>query len=96
MAKGSRSAVPATPMKSGGTRSDDPNAALITPHLAPITERSVNFEDSADGSDAKDEMEDYEGKGASTRCGDARHSGRRDIVGGTQRRLALPVPKSRG
>ncbi|GMF18544.1 unnamed protein product [Phytophthora lilii] len=60
MAKGSRSAVPATPMKSGGTRGDDPNAALITPHSAPITERSLSFEDSADGSDAKDEMEDYE------------------------------------
>ncbi|GMF33964.1 unnamed protein product [Phytophthora lilii] len=47
-------------MKFGGTRGDDPNAALITPHLAPITERSVSFEDSADGSNAKDEMEDYE------------------------------------
>ncbi|GMF34370.1 unnamed protein product [Phytophthora lilii] len=62
MAKGSRSAVPATPMKSGGTRSDGSNAALIThpPHLEPITERSVSFEAPADGSDAKDEMEDYE------------------------------------
>ncbi|GMF60465.1 unnamed protein product [Phytophthora lilii] len=60
MAKGSRSAVPATPMKSGGTRGDDSNAALITPHLEPITERSVSFKDSADGSDAKDEMKDYE------------------------------------
>ncbi|GMF11481.1 unnamed protein product [Phytophthora lilii] len=60
MAKRARSAVPATPMKSGGARGDDSNAALITLHLAPITERSVSCEDSADGSDAKDEMEDYE------------------------------------
>ncbi|GMF65903.1 unnamed protein product [Phytophthora lilii] len=102
MAKGSRSAVPATPMKSGGTCGDDSNAALITPHLAPITERSVSFEDSADGSDAKDEMEDYEDleKGASTRCGDARHSGRRDIVGGTQPSVAsdfdIPGPSCEG
>ncbi|GMF36542.1 unnamed protein product [Phytophthora lilii] len=60
MTKGSRSAVPATPMKSGGMRGDDSNAALMTPHLTLINERSVSFEDSVDGSDAKDEMEDYE------------------------------------
>ncbi|EGZ29606.1 hypothetical protein PHYSODRAFT_469588 [Phytophthora sojae] len=62
MAKGSQSAVPATPMKSGGTRGDDSTAALITPQLDPIAERHVSFDESMTGSDAKDEEmdEDYD------------------------------------
>ncbi|EGZ25307.1 hypothetical protein PHYSODRAFT_326342 [Phytophthora sojae] len=38
MATGSQSAVPATPMKSGGTRGDDSTAVLITPQPDPIAE----------------------------------------------------------
>ncbi|EGZ06488.1 hypothetical protein PHYSODRAFT_532075 [Phytophthora sojae] len=60
MAKGSQSAVPATPMKSGGTRGDDSTAALITPQLDPIAERHVSFDESMTGSDAKDEEMDEE------------------------------------
>ncbi|GMF18422.1 unnamed protein product [Phytophthora fragariaefolia] len=56
MAKGSSSAVPATPMKSGGTRGDNSSTALITPQLDSIAERSVSFDDdSMTGSDAKDD-----------------------------------------
>ncbi|KAG6578293.1 Eukaryotic/viral aspartic protease [Phytophthora cinnamomi] len=49
-------------MKTGGTRGDDSTAALITPHLDPIAERTVSFDDSMTGSDAKDEEmdEDYD------------------------------------
>ncbi|KAG6622358.1 uncharacterized protein IUM83_05252 [Phytophthora cinnamomi] len=49
-------------MKTGGTRGDDATAALITPHLDPIAERTVSFDDSMTGSDAKDEEmdEDYD------------------------------------
>ncbi|GMF48421.1 unnamed protein product [Phytophthora fragariaefolia] len=56
MAKGSSSAVPATPMKSGGMRGDNSSRALITPQLDSIAERSVSFDDdSMTGSDAKDD-----------------------------------------
>ncbi|KAG6621956.1 uncharacterized protein IUM83_07500 [Phytophthora cinnamomi] len=49
-------------MKTGGTGGDDSTAALITPHLDPIAERTVSFDDSMTGSDAKDEEmdEDYD------------------------------------
>ncbi|KAE9262799.1 hypothetical protein PR003_g33404 [Phytophthora rubi] len=62
MAKGSSSTVPATPMKSGGTRGDDSTAALITPQLESIAERTVSFDEPMNGSDAKDDEmnEDYD------------------------------------
>ncbi|KAE8968941.1 hypothetical protein PF005_g28572 [Phytophthora fragariae] len=49
-------------MKSGGTRGDDSTAALITPQLELFAERTVSFDESMNGSDAKDgEMnEDYD------------------------------------
>ncbi|KAE9232456.1 hypothetical protein PF002_g12368 [Phytophthora fragariae] len=49
-------------MKSGGTRGDDSTAALITPQLESIAERTVSFDESMNGSDAKDEEmnEDYD------------------------------------
>ncbi|KAG6590564.1 uncharacterized protein IUM83_18355 [Phytophthora cinnamomi] len=49
-------------MKTGGTRGDDSTAALITPHLDSIAERTVSFDESMTGSDAKDEDmdEDYD------------------------------------
>ncbi|EGZ07041.1 hypothetical protein PHYSODRAFT_251861 [Phytophthora sojae] len=58
MATGSQSAVPATPMKSGGTRGDDSTAVLITPQPDPIAERNVSFDEPMTGSDAKDEEMD--------------------------------------
>ncbi|GMF53321.1 unnamed protein product [Phytophthora fragariaefolia] len=62
MAKGSCSAVPATSMKSGGTRGDNSSMALITPPLESIAERSVSFDDdSMTGSDAKDDEDLNEG-----------------------------------
>ncbi|GMF45634.1 unnamed protein product [Phytophthora fragariaefolia] len=62
MAKGSSSAVPATPMKSGGTRGDNSSTALITPQLDSIAERSVSFDDdSMTGSDAQDDEDLNEG-----------------------------------
>ncbi|EGZ15039.1 hypothetical protein PHYSODRAFT_250193 [Phytophthora sojae] len=60
MATGSQSAVPATPMKSGGTRGDDSTAVLITPQPDPIAERDVSFVEPMTGSDAKDEEMDEE------------------------------------
>ncbi|EGZ09339.1 hypothetical protein PHYSODRAFT_339685 [Phytophthora sojae] len=60
MATGSQSAVPATPMKSGGTRGDDSTAVLITPQPGPIAERNVSFDEPMTGSDAKDEEMDEE------------------------------------
>ncbi|EGZ27023.1 hypothetical protein PHYSODRAFT_320881 [Phytophthora sojae] len=60
MATGSQSAVPATPMKSGGTRGDDSTAVLITPQPDPIAERNVSFDEPMTGSDAKDEEMDEE------------------------------------
>ncbi|OWY96532.1 LOW QUALITY PROTEIN: hypothetical protein PHMEG_00033175 [Phytophthora megakarya] len=69
MAKGSKSAVPATPMKSGGTRSGTSGhseASYATPstsRMTPITERAGSFDESADFSDAKEDDEGYlEGK----------------------------------
>ncbi|OWZ16139.1 LOW QUALITY PROTEIN: hypothetical protein PHMEG_00010107, partial [Phytophthora megakarya] len=66
MAKGDKSAVPATPMKSGGTRSEASGRARssystpTTSRMTPITERFVCFEDSVDYSDAKEDDEvDY-------------------------------------
>ncbi|KAE9168129.1 hypothetical protein PF005_g28514 [Phytophthora fragariae] len=49
-------------MKSGGTRGDDSTAALITPQLELFAERTVSFDESMNGSDAKDEdmNEDYD------------------------------------
>ncbi|KAE8970740.1 hypothetical protein PR002_g27022 [Phytophthora rubi] len=49
-------------MKSGGTRGDDSTAALITPQLELFAERTVSFDESMNGSDAKDEEmnEDYD------------------------------------
>ncbi|GMF39367.1 unnamed protein product [Phytophthora fragariaefolia] len=62
MANGSSSAVPATPMKSGGTRGDNSSTALITPQPDSIAERSVRFDDaSMTGSDAKDDEDLNEG-----------------------------------
>ncbi|GMF59985.1 unnamed protein product [Phytophthora fragariaefolia] len=62
MAKGSSSAVPATPMKSGETRGDNSSTALITSQLDSIVERSVSFnDDSMTGSDAKDDEDLNEG-----------------------------------
>ncbi|GMF20216.1 unnamed protein product [Phytophthora fragariaefolia] len=62
MAKGSSSAVPATPMKSGGTRGDNSSTALIPPQLDPIAERSITFDDySMTGSEAKDDENLNEG-----------------------------------
>ncbi|GMF37924.1 unnamed protein product [Phytophthora fragariaefolia] len=62
MAKGSSSAVPATPMKSGGTRGDNSSTALITPQLDSIAERSISFDDdSMSGSDPKDDGDRNEG-----------------------------------
>ncbi|GMF53825.1 unnamed protein product [Phytophthora fragariaefolia] len=62
MAKGSSSAVPATPMKSGGTRGDNSSTALITPQLDSIAERSVSFDDDLmTGSDARDDEDLDEG-----------------------------------
>ncbi|GMF46673.1 unnamed protein product [Phytophthora fragariaefolia] len=62
MAKGSSSAVSATPMKSGGPRGGNLSTALITPQLDSISERSVSFDDdSMAGSDAKDDKDLSEG-----------------------------------
>ncbi|GMF26165.1 unnamed protein product [Phytophthora fragariaefolia] len=62
MAIGSSSAVPATPMKSGGMRGDNSSMALITSQLDSIAERSVSFdEDAMTGSDAKDDGDLNEG-----------------------------------
>ncbi|GMF27111.1 unnamed protein product [Phytophthora fragariaefolia] len=62
MAKGSNSAVPATPMKSGGTRGDNSSTALITPEIDSIAERSVSCDDeSMTGSVAKDDEDLDEG-----------------------------------
>ncbi|OWZ06548.1 hypothetical protein PHMEG_00021181 [Phytophthora megakarya] len=64
MAKGDKSAVPATPMKSGGTRSEASGRSRssystpTTSRMTPITERSVSFDDSVDYSDAKEDDED--------------------------------------
>ncbi|GMF22655.1 unnamed protein product [Phytophthora fragariaefolia] len=56
MAKGSSSAVPATPMKSGGPRGDTSSTALITPQLDSIAKCSVSFDDaSMTRFDAKDD-----------------------------------------
>ncbi|KAJ8544618.1 hypothetical protein ON010_g11649 [Phytophthora cinnamomi] len=67
--KGIQSAVPTTPTHSGGTRGDDSAAALITSQLDPIAERTVSFDESMTGSDAKDEdmnegFDDYQEKKA--------------------------------
>ncbi|OWZ11076.1 hypothetical protein PHMEG_00015957, partial [Phytophthora megakarya] len=66
MAKGDKSAIPATPKKSGGMRSEVsglPRSSYSTPttsRMTPITERFVSFDDSVDYSDAKeDEDDDY-------------------------------------
>ncbi|OWZ09012.1 hypothetical protein PHMEG_00018351 [Phytophthora megakarya] len=65
MAKGDKSAVPATPMKSGGTRSEASGCtrssySTPTTFSTPITERSESFADSVDYSDAKEDDEgDY-------------------------------------
>ncbi|OWY96546.1 hypothetical protein PHMEG_00033162 [Phytophthora megakarya] len=64
MAKGDKSAVPATPMKSGGTRSEASGRSRgsystpTTSRMTSITERSVSFDDSDDYSDAKEDDED--------------------------------------
>ncbi|OWZ04165.1 LOW QUALITY PROTEIN: hypothetical protein PHMEG_00023980, partial [Phytophthora megakarya] len=64
MEKGDRSAVLATPMKSGGSRSETTGRSRgsystpTTSRMTPITERSVSFDDSVDYSDAKEDDED--------------------------------------
>ncbi|KAE9130345.1 hypothetical protein PF010_g3883 [Phytophthora fragariae] len=63
MAKGSKSAVPATPVRPtrGPTGATSTLASNLTSRLSTISERSVSFDDSADeGPDAKDTMMDYE------------------------------------
>ncbi|OWZ10802.1 hypothetical protein PHMEG_00016280 [Phytophthora megakarya] len=66
MAKGDKSAVPTTPMKSGGMhseasgRSRSSYSTPTTSRMTPITERSVSFNDSVEYSDAKEDDEnDY-------------------------------------
>ncbi|OWZ04706.1 hypothetical protein PHMEG_00023342 [Phytophthora megakarya] len=65
MTKESKSAVPATPMKSGGTRSGTSGhseASYATPstsRMTPITERAGSFDESAAFSDAKEDDEGY-------------------------------------
>ncbi|POM63142.1 hypothetical protein PHPALM_27602, partial [Phytophthora palmivora] len=66
MAKGGKSAVPSTPMKSSGTRSEPtvhPGSLLSTPptsRLVTIAERSGSFDESVGYSDAKeDDDEEY-------------------------------------
>ncbi|OWZ00876.1 hypothetical protein PHMEG_00027839 [Phytophthora megakarya] len=65
MAKGSKSVVPATPMKSGGTRSgtaDHSEVSYATPstsRMTPLTERAGSFDESANFSDAKEDDEGY-------------------------------------
>ncbi|KAG2784285.1 hypothetical protein PC129_g15274 [Phytophthora cactorum] len=49
------SAVPATPMKTGGSRGEDLDADLFTPRLDAIAESSVCFDIPVDASDAKEE-----------------------------------------
>ncbi|KAG2762768.1 hypothetical protein PC129_g7839 [Phytophthora cactorum] len=55
-------------MKSGGSRDDDLDANLITPRLDAISERSISFDVSVDGSNTMDEDmnadfgDDLEGK----------------------------------
>ncbi|EGZ27308.1 hypothetical protein PHYSODRAFT_257631 [Phytophthora sojae] len=59
MAKGSKSAVPATPVKSvrGSAEGSSTIASDLTSRLSTISERSVSFEESVDeDSDAKDDM----------------------------------------
>ncbi|EGZ12010.1 hypothetical protein PHYSODRAFT_516440 [Phytophthora sojae] len=59
MAKGSKSAVPATPVKSGRGSAEGSStiASDLTSRLSTISERSVSFEESVDqDSDAKDDM----------------------------------------
>ncbi|GMF66271.1 unnamed protein product [Phytophthora lilii] len=59
MAKGSKSAVPATPMKSSGGRteaSDRSGDSFVTPQssrMEPIPESFATFDDSVDYPDAK-------------------------------------------
>ncbi|KAE9258803.1 hypothetical protein PR003_g35061, partial [Phytophthora rubi] len=63
MAKGPKSAVPATPVRPtrGPTGATSTLASDLTSRLSTISERSVSFDDSADeGPDAKDMMMDYE------------------------------------
>ncbi|KAE9347027.1 hypothetical protein PF008_g8000 [Phytophthora fragariae] len=63
MAKGSKSVVPATPVRPtrGPTGAPSTLASDLTSRLSTITKRSVSFDESADeGSDAKDTMMDYE------------------------------------
>ncbi|KAE9007263.1 hypothetical protein PR001_g17004 [Phytophthora rubi] len=63
MAKVSKSAVPATPVRPtrGPTGARLILASNLTSRLSTISERSVSFDDSADeGADAKDTMMDYE------------------------------------
>ncbi|KAE9312957.1 hypothetical protein PF008_g19852 [Phytophthora fragariae] len=63
MAKGSKSAVPATPVRPtrGPTGATETIASDLTSRLSTISERSVSFDDSADdGPDAEDMMMDYE------------------------------------
>ncbi|KAE8895615.1 hypothetical protein PF003_g20289 [Phytophthora fragariae] len=63
MAKGSKSALPATPVRPtrGPTGATSTLASDLTSRLSTISERSVSFDDSADeGPDAKDTMMDYE------------------------------------
>ncbi|EGZ10112.1 hypothetical protein PHYSODRAFT_256424 [Phytophthora sojae] len=59
MAKGSKSAVPATPVKSGRGSAEGSStiASDLTSRLSTFSERSVSFEESVDeDSDAKDDM----------------------------------------
>ncbi|OWY94522.1 LOW QUALITY PROTEIN: hypothetical protein PHMEG_00035715, partial [Phytophthora megakarya] len=64
MAKGDKSAVPATPMKPGGMRSEASGRSRssystpTTSRMTPITECSMNFGDPDDYSDAKEDDED--------------------------------------
>ncbi|POM61341.1 hypothetical protein PHPALM_29659 [Phytophthora palmivora] len=64
MAKGGKSAVPATPMKSSGTRTEPtvhPEGSLSTPptsRLVTIAERSGSFDESIGYSDAKEDDDD--------------------------------------